>query len=50
MEGTIDNTKLAFVPYLGANPSSDSNQRELVRRRAMRNVAESKKKRATQSK
>lgn len=49
MEGTIDDTRLAFVPYHGASLPHDSKQRELIRRRAMRNVAETKKKRAAES-
>jgi hypothetical protein len=50
MEGTIDNTIFAFIPYRGANQPDDSSQRTLIRRRAMRNVAEAKKKRAAESK
>lgn len=50
MEGTIDNTMLAFIPYHGTKQRDDKSQRALIRRRAMRNVAEAKKKRATASK
>jgi hypothetical protein len=50
MEGTIDNTFLAFIPYRGTNQPNDSSHRALIRRRAMRNVAETKKKKATESK
>lgn len=50
MEGTIDNTIHAFIPYRGTNQPDDTSQRALIRRRAMRNVAETKKKRATKNK
>lgn len=50
MEGTIDNTMLAFIPYHGTKQPEDTKQRALIRRRAMRTVAEAKKKKATASK
>lgn len=49
MEGTIDNTKFAFIVYPGAKLPIDSGQRTLIRRRAMRDVAETRKQKAAQS-
>jgi hypothetical protein len=48
MEGTIDNTRFAFIEYYGAKLPDDSNQRALIRLRAMRDVAETRKQKAAQ--
>ena len=43
MEGTIDDTYLAFISYDGPKLSTEPSLRTLIRRRAMRNVAQTRK-------